>query len=60
MFWVKSRECFIEVYIDNQWIIVIVWKDDCKISVSFEQIQNFEVSNLAMAKVKKSQYQSYL
>jgi hypothetical protein len=28
-------------------------KDDCKISVSFEHIQNFEVSKLAMAKVKK-------
>jgi hypothetical protein len=56
----KSRKCFIEVYIENQWIIVIIGKDDCKISVSFEQIQNFEVSNLAMAKVKKSQYKSYL
>ncbi len=28
-------------------------KDDCEISVSFKQIQNFEVSNLAMVKVKK-------
>jgi hypothetical protein len=31
----------------------VLSKVDCKILVSFEQIQNFEVSNLAMAKVKK-------
>jgi hypothetical protein len=28
-------------------------KDDCKISVSFEQIQNFKVSHFLMAKVQK-------
>jgi hypothetical protein len=28
--------------------------NDCKISVPFEQIQNSEVSNLAMVKVRKS------
>jgi hypothetical protein len=28
-------------------------KDDCKISVLFKQIPDFEVSNLAMPKVKK-------
>jgi hypothetical protein len=32
---------------------MLLLKDDCKISVLFDQIQNFEVSNLAMAKVKK-------
>jgi hypothetical protein len=32
---------------------LVLSKDDCKISVSFEQVQNFEVSNLAMVKVKK-------
>jgi len=31
----------------------VLSKVDCKILVSFGQIQNFEVSNLAMAKVKK-------
>jgi hypothetical protein len=31
----------------------VLSKFDCKISVLFRQIQNFEVSNLAMAKVKK-------
>jgi hypothetical protein len=31
----------------------VLSKDDCKISASFKQIQNFDVSNLAMAKVKK-------
>ncbi len=28
-------------------------KVDCKFLVSFKQIQNFEASNLAMAKIKK-------
>jgi len=31
----------------------VLSKVDCKILSSFGQIQNFEVSNLAMAKVKK-------
>jgi hypothetical protein len=31
----------------------VIFKVDRKISVSFGLIQNFEVSNLAMAKVKK-------
>jgi len=34
-------------------LLLVLSKDDCKISVLFEQIQNFEVSNLGMAKVKK-------
>jgi hypothetical protein len=34
-------------------LLLVLLKDDCKILVSFEQIQNFEVSNLAMAKVQK-------
>jgi hypothetical protein len=33
-------------------LLPVLSKDDCKISVLFEKIQNFEVSNLAMAKVK--------
>ena len=33
--------------------LLVLLKDDCKILVLFEQIQNFEVLNLAMAKVKK-------
>ncbi len=41
-------------------LALVLSKDDCKISVSFEQVQNFEVSNLAIVKVKKSQYCSYL
>jgi hypothetical protein len=34
---------------------LVLSKDDCKnsVSVSFKQIQNFEVLNLAMVKVKK-------
>ncbi len=28
--WVKSRECFIQLYIDNRWIIVIVYMDESK------------------------------
>jgi hypothetical protein len=32
----------------------VLLKVDCKISVSFGRIQNFKVSNLAMAKVKKA------
>ncbi len=38
------------------WLLVllsVLLKDDCKISVLFEQIQNFKILNLAMAKVKK-------
>jgi hypothetical protein len=31
----------------------VLSKVDCKISVSFEQIRNFKVLNLAMVKVKK-------
>jgi hypothetical protein len=34
-------------------LLSVLLKDDCKISVSFKQIRNFEASNLAMAKVKK-------
>jgi hypothetical protein len=34
-------------------LLSLLLKDDCKILVSFEQIRNFEVSNFAMAKVKK-------
>jgi hypothetical protein len=32
---------------------VVLLKDDCKILVLFKQIQNFKVSNLAMAKAQK-------
>ncbi len=31
----------------------VLSKDDCKFSVLFEQIRNFKILNLAMAKVKK-------
>jgi hypothetical protein len=31
----------------------MISKDDCKIWVLFRLIQNFEISDLAMAKVKK-------
>ncbi len=34
-------------------VLLLLSKYDCKISVSFKQIQNFKVSHLAMAKVKK-------
>jgi hypothetical protein len=34
-------------------VLSILSKDDYKISVSIEQIQNFKVSNFGMAKVKK-------
>jgi hypothetical protein len=34
-------------------LLLVLSKDACKISVSFKQIQNFEVSNLAIAKIKK-------
>jgi hypothetical protein len=34
------------------WLLVLS-KVECKISVSFEQIKNFKVLNLGMAKVKK-------
>ncbi len=34
-------------------LLLVLSKDDSKILVSFIQIQNFEVSNLAMAKVQK-------
>jgi hypothetical protein len=34
-------------------LLLVLSKDDCKIWVSFEQIQNYKVSNLTMAKVKK-------
>jgi hypothetical protein len=40
-------------YVDFQFCFLVLSKDDCKISVSLEQIQDFEVSNLAMAKVKE-------
>ncbi len=35
-------------------------KVDCKILVLFRLIQNFKIWDLAMAKVKKNQYSSYL
>jgi hypothetical protein len=34
-------------------LLSVLSKDGCKILVSFEQIRNFEVSNLTTAKVKK-------
>jgi hypothetical protein len=34
-------------------LLSVLSKDDSKILVSFEQIKNFEVLNLAMAIVKK-------
>jgi hypothetical protein len=34
-------------------LLLVLSKDDCKISVSFDHIQNFQVSNLVMAKVEK-------
>jgi hypothetical protein len=34
-------------------LLSVLLKVDFKTSVSFQQIQNFEVSSLAMAKVKK-------
>jgi hypothetical protein len=34
-------------------LLSVLPKVGCKISVSFEQIQNFKVLNLGMAKVKK-------
>jgi len=33
--------------------VLVLLEDDCKILVSFGQIQNLEVSNLLMAKLKK-------
>ncbi len=41
-------------------LLLVLSKDDWKNLISFKQIQIFEVSNLAMVKVKKSQYRSYL
>ncbi len=35
---------------------MVLAKDDCKITISFEQIQNFKVSHFSMAKVKKTKY----
>jgi len=29
----KSRECFIEVYIDNQCLIIIVYAECCRASI---------------------------
>jgi hypothetical protein len=34
-------------------LLSVLSKDDSEISVLFKQIQNFEVLNLAMAKVQK-------
>jgi hypothetical protein len=31
--WSKSRECFIEVYIDNQCLIIIVYTECCRASI---------------------------
>ncbi len=46
--------CSIAMYLDDFcFLLLVLSKVDCKILVSFKQIQNFEVSNLAMAKVKK-------
>ncbi len=40
-------------FVDFLVLLLVLSKDDCKILVLFEHIQNFEVSNLTMAKVKK-------
>jgi hypothetical protein len=34
-------------------LLLVLSKDDCKISVSFELIQNLKVSHFSIAKVKK-------
>jgi hypothetical protein len=45
--WSSKVKCWLSV------LLLVLSKDDSKISVSFIQTQNFEVSNLAMAKVQK-------
>ncbi len=48
--------CFYSIaiyFVDFLVLLLVLSKDDCKILVLFEHIQNFEVSNLTMAKVKK-------
>jgi hypothetical protein len=38
----------------------VLSKDDRKISISFGIIKNFKILDVAMVKVKNSQYRSYL
>jgi hypothetical protein len=52
--------CSFEVLCILSVLLLVLSKDDCKISVSFELIQNLKVSHFSIAKVKKSQYHSYL